>query len=114
MNAAAPKYNQVGTRYLTNRQLKQKNATLEGVVVNNFIKDNTQNDAPNLDDTYNALVISEKEDTNINDYLNNTNTQRGYDKKKAIMTLVLSTVAVFVTSAMIILLLKRPAKKKLT
>ena len=114
MNAAAPKYNQVGTRYLTNRQLKQKNATLEGVVVNNFIKDNTQNDAPNLDDTYNALVISEKEDTNINDYLKNTNTQRGYDTKKAMMPLVLGTGAVFVSSALLSLLLKRSAKKNLT
>lgn len=114
INAATPKYNQVGTRYLTDRQLKQKNATLEGVVVNNFIKDSSQNETPNLDDTYNALVISEKEDSGINDYLKNTNSQRGYDTKKAMMPLVAGTGAVFVSSALLSLVLKRSAKKNLT
>ena len=51
INAATPRYNQTAKRYLTDRQLKQKNATLEGVVVNNFIKDNEQLESPNLDDT---------------------------------------------------------------
>lgn len=114
INAATPRYNQTAKRYLTDRQLKQKNATLEGVVVNNFIKDNEQHESPNLDDTYNALVISDKEDSDIDTYLNNSKGQRGYDTKKAMLPLVAGTGAVFVSSALLSLVLKRSAKKNLT
>lgn len=106
------KYTQSANRYLTDRQIKQKKATLEGVVVNNFIKDNYE--TPNLDDTYNTLVISEKQDSQIDEYLSNKAGQRGYDTKKAMMPLVLGTGAIFISSAIMSLVFKHSAKKNLT
>ena len=63
------KYNIANSRYITNRQLKQKNATLEGVVVNNFIKDNNRDGLTSLNDTYNTLVISDNESQSIDKFL---------------------------------------------
>lgn len=114
INAKTNKYYTSGSSYLTDRQIKQKNATLEGVVVNNFIKDTDKYETPNLDDTYNALVISEKQDSQIDEYLSNKAGQRGYDSKKAMMPLVLGTGAIFVSSAIMSLVFKRSAKKNLT
>ena len=73
INTLLPKYSQISSRYLTNRQLKQKNATLEGVVVNNFIKDVEKTDNATLDDTYNTLVISNKSDENVEKYIVGSN-----------------------------------------
>ena len=114
MNTAVPKYNQINGRYLTNRQLKQKNATLEGIVVNNFIKDNENQDNLSLDDTYNTLIISDQQDASLENYIQNNDNKNGYDTKKALMPLILGTGAVFISSAIISLLFKKSAKKNLS
>ena len=113
INPLSPKYNSVGTRYLTNRQLKQKNATLEGVVVNNFIKDANNPDTPSLDDTFNALVISDKTKTNVESYINK-DSDGGFDTKKALMPLILGTGTIFASSALLSLIFHRAAKNNIT
>ena len=113
MSAQTPRYNEFNSRYLTNRQLRQKNATLEGVVVNNFIKDNPKS-STSLDDTYNTLVISDKEtildEFTIPEYRND----KGFDTKKAMLPLVLGTGAVFLSSALMSLIFRNSAKKNLS
>ena len=106
--------NNASNRYLTNRQLKQKNATLEGVVVNNFIKDNTATqECANLNDTYNTLVISDEESENVQKYIGGEK-EKGYNAKKALLPLALSTGAIFASGAILSFLFKKSAKKNLT
>lgn len=106
--------NNASNRYLTNRQLKQKNATLEGVVVNNFIKDNTTaQECANLNDTYNTLVISDEESENVQKYIGGEK-DKGYNAKKALLPLALSTGAIFASGAILSFLFKKSAKKNLT
>ena len=106
--------NNASNRYLTNRQLKQKNATLEGVVVNNFIKDNTTTqECANLNDTYNTLVISDEESENVQKYIGGEK-DKGYNAKKALLPLALSTGAIFASGAILSFLFKKSAKKNLT
>lgn len=106
--------NNASNRYLTNRQLKQKNATLEGVVVNNFIKDNTATqECANLNDTYNTLVISDEESENVQKYIGGEK-EKGYNAKKAMLPLALSTGAIFASGAILSFLFKKSAKKNLT
>ena len=113
INTLLPKYSQISSRYLTNRQLKQKNATLEGVVVNNFIKDVEKTDNATLDDTYNTLVISDKSDENVEKYIEKPEVNSSYNVKKAMLPLFVSTSAVFASSALLSLLFKKSAKKNL-
>ncbi len=109
------KYNIANSRYITNRQLKQKNATLEGVVVNNFIKDNNRDGLTSLNDTYNTLVISDNESQSIDKFLlSNSKTDKDYDTKKAMIPLVAGTASVFMLSAILSLLFKKSAQKNLT
>ena len=106
--------NNASNRYLTNRQLKQKNATLEGVVVNNFIKDNTTTqECANLNDTYNTLVISDEGSENVQKYIGGEK-DKGYNAKKALLPLALSTGAIFASGAILSFLFKKSAKKNLT
>ena len=114
MNTVLPRYNQASSRYLTNRQLKQKDATLEGVVVNNFIKDVDSQERPSLDDTYNTLVISDNESENIDNYIEKNDKVKGYDTKKALLPLILSTASIFLSSAILSIVFKKSAKKNLT
>lgn len=113
INSQTPAYNNINSRYLTNHQLKQKNATLEGVVVNNFIKDNNDN-STSMDDTFNTLVISDKE-TGIEAFTYNENKEnKGFDTKKALLPLVVSTSSIFIISAFLSLVFKNSAKKNLS
>ncbi len=114
ISQSAQRYNQASNRYLTNRQLKQKNATLEGVVINNFIKDGENQDTLSLDDTYNTLVISDNENANLDYFIDKKENNNGYNTKKAMLPLAFGTAAVFVSSALLSLLFKKSAKKNLT
>ena len=58
-------------RNMTNTQIKNQNNVMEGVVVNNFIKDNTLNDA------YDTLVISENSRLPAKIYEVETKKERG-------------------------------------
>ncbi len=113
LNSQTPGYSSINSRYLTNRQLKQKNATLEGVVVNNFIKDNKDN-STSLNDMFNTLVIPDKE-TGLDSFLHENDGEKdGFDTKKALMPLFLSTGAIFTISALLSLVFKNSAKKNLS
>ena len=113
INSQTPAYNNINSRYLTNHQLKQKNATLEGVVVNNFIKDNSDY-STSLDDTFNTLVISDKE-TGMDAFAyGEHNDNKGFDVKKAMLPLFASTGSIFVISALLSLVFKNSAKKNLS
>ena len=113
INKTPTTYNHISSRYLTNRQLKQKNATLEGVVVNNFIKDSDNRNETNLDDTYNALVISDNEDINIDKFIDKDLKSDVYNTKKALLPLIISTAGIFASSALLSLLFKKSAIKNL-
>lgn len=107
-----PAYNNINSRYLTNRQLKQKNATLEGVVVNNFIKDNSS-DPTSLNDTFNTLVIADKQ-TGLEPFIHENSRSKSFDAKKALLPLFVSTGSIFTISALLSLVFKNSAKKNLT
>lgn len=96
-------------RYLSNRQIKQNRATLEGAVVNNFIKDNeAEQIRPNLNDTYNQLLIGEARSDEF--YYSNDN-KDDFSVKKILTPTIVASAGVFLTATALGVLVNKSAKK---
>lgn len=107
IKTTTPKYNLKTKKYLTERQIKQKDATVEGVVVNNFIKNDEQDEKTSLKDTYNALLIPENNKVKEE----KKEIEKGFDTKKALIPLVAGALSVFAISGTMGALMKNSAKK---